>query len=312
MSSLPRTPASPDIAPRWNVGDAVVHRVDELILPPETGPWLIPAATPDLVTQIPWLTPDFADRQGALHLAVHSFAVETGGLRVLVDTGIGNGKSRSNPAWDNLDTPYLDRLTAAGFPPESVDVVILTHLHTDHVGWNTRPTGRGGWEPTFPRARYLVSRAEADYWSSADIDDSRRQMLSDSVDPVRDSGRLELIDVPADGANVAPGLRLLPTPGHTPGQVAVHLRSAGHSAVITGDCIHHPVQMARPALCSSVDVDPEQAARTRRGLLARLADSDTLLLGSHFAPPTAGFVRSEGDSGTYRLSPVPGERPGTV
>jgi glyoxylase-like metal-dependent hydrolase (beta-lactamase superfamily II) len=283
-----------------------------LVLPPETGPWLIPAATPDLVTRIPRLTPAIADPHGTLHLAVHSFAVETAGLRVLVDTGIGNGKSRSNPAWDNLDTPYLDRLTAAGFPPESVDIVILTHLHTDHVGWNTRPVGRGRWEPTFPHARYLVSRAEADYWSSADIDDSRRQMLSDSVHPVRDSGRLELIDVPADGADVAPGLRLLPTPGHTPGQVAVQLHSAGHSAVITGDCIHHPVQMARPALCSSVDVDPVQAARTRRGLLARLAGSDTLLLGSHFVPPTAGFVRSEGDGGTYRLSPVPGELPSTA
>ncbi|KIE26792.1 beta-lactamase [Streptomyces sp. MUSC 125] len=312
MSSLPHTPASPDSSPRWNVGDAVVHRVDELVLPPETGPWLIPAATPDLVTQIPWLTPAFADPRGALHLAVHSFAVETGGLRVLVDTGIGNGKSRANPAWDNLDTPYLDRLAAAGFPPESVDMVILTHLHTDHVGWNTRPSGPGRWEPTFPHARYLVSRIEADYWSSADMDASRRQMLSDSVHPVRESGQLELIDVPADGADVAPGLRLLPTPGHTPGQVAVHLHSAGHSAVITGDCIHHPVQMARPALCSSVDVDPAQAARTRRSLLARLAGTDTLLLGSHFAPPTAGFVRSEGDSGTYRLSPVPGERPRTA
>ncbi|MEU8523781.1 MBL fold metallo-hydrolase [Streptomyces sp. NPDC048577] len=312
MSSLPRTPAATGGAPRWSVGDAVVHRIDELVLPPETGPWLIPKATPDLVAQVPWLAPDFADSRGTLHLAVHSFAVETGGLRVLVDTGVGNGKSRANPAWDNLDTPYLDHLTSAGFAPESVDIVILTHLHTDHVGWNTRLSDGGRWEPTFPHARYLVSRAEADHWSGAELDESRRRMLSDSVDPVRDSGQLELVDVPAEGVDVAPGLRLLPTPGHTPGQVAVHLHSAGHSAVITGDCIHHPVQMAHADLCSSVDVDPEQASRTRRSLLARLAGTDTLLLGSHFAPPTAGFVRSEGDSGTYRLLPVPGERPRTA
>jgi glyoxylase-like metal-dependent hydrolase (beta-lactamase superfamily II) len=283
----------------------VVHRVDEVILPPETGPWLLPAATPALVT--PWLIPAFADPGGNLHLAVHSFAIETGGLRILVDTGIGNGKSRSNPAWHNLDTPYLDRLIGAGFAPQTVDLVILTHLHTDHVGWNTRPTGRGGWEPTFPHARYLVSRTEADYWSSTDLDDSRRQMFADSVDPVRDSGQLELIDVPAEGAEVAPGLRLLPAPGHTPGQVAVELSSAGHSALISGDCVHHPVQMAHPALCSSVDIDPEQAARTRRGLLARLAGSDTLLLGSHFAPPTAGTVHTEDGGDTYRLLPIPGD-----
>ncbi|MFE9258547.1 MBL fold metallo-hydrolase [Streptomyces sp. NPDC006879] len=309
MSFLPSAPASCDTAPRWRIGDAVVHRIDELTLPPETGPWLLPTATAGLVTQVPWLTPDFVDSRGTLRLAVHSFAVEIGGLRVLVDTGIGNGKSRSNPAWDNLDTPYLDRLAAAGFPPESVDLVILTHLHTDHVGWNTRLTGEGSWKPTFPHARYLVCRTEADYWSSADIDETRRQMLADSVDPVRESGQLHLIDVPEEGSDVAPGLRLLPTPGHTPGQVAVHLESVGQGAVITGDCIHHPVQMAHPDLCSSADVDPEQAAGSRRRLLARLAGSDTLLLGSHFAPPTAGYVRAEDDGDSYHLSPVPGEVP---
>ncbi|MEE4419174.1 MBL fold metallo-hydrolase [Streptomyces bugieae] len=289
--------------PAWAVGDLLVHRVDETELPPPTGAWLLPDAIPDVVDDAPWLRPDFATSDGALQLASHSFAIEADGLRVLVDTGIGNGKTRANPAWDHLDTPYLRRLTAAGFAPESVDLVILTHLHTDHVGWNTFERD-GSWIPTFPHARYLVARAEWDYWAGVEMDEPRRQMFRDSVHPVRDAGLLDLVDVPAAGGEVAPGIRLRPTPGHTPGQVAVELHSGAHSAVITGDCVHHPVQLHRPAITSCVDIDPAQAIHSRRELLASLADTETLLLGSHFPPPTAGLVTAEG--GTYRLRPVPG------
>ncbi|MDH6128051.1 MBL fold metallo-hydrolase [Kitasatospora sp. GP82] len=290
-------------APTWTVGDLLVRRVDEVALPPQTGSWLLPAATPDIVNRTPWLQPHFATPDGVLHLASHSFAFEVNGLRVLVDTGIGNGKTRANPAWHNLDTAYLQRLTDAGFAPESVDLVILTHLHTDHVGWNTRNDG-GTWVPTFPNARYLTSRTEWDYWADVDMEEARKQMFHDSVHPIRDAGLLDLADVPGTGAVVAPGVRLLPTPGHTPGQIAVGLRSAGQSAVITGDCVHHPVQLRHPDITSCVDSDATQAARTRRELLAALADTETLLLGSHFPPPTAGLVVSEGRG--YRLVPTPG------
>ncbi|MEU7136558.1 MBL fold metallo-hydrolase [Streptomyces sp. NPDC046261] len=300
---LPATSPDAGPAPTWTVGDFVVHRVDEMTLPPQTGGWLLPDATPTVVSRTPWLRPDFAAADGTLRLATHTFAVEANGLRVLVDTGIGNGKPRANPAWHDLETAYLQRLTAAGFAPESVDLVVLTHLHTDHVGWNTR-SRNGAWVPTFPHARYLTSRAEWDHWAAADMDDNRRQMFHDSVHPVSEAGLLDLIDVPEAGAEVVPGLRLLPTPGHTPGQVAVELRSAGRSAVITGDCVHHPVQLAHPGIGSCVDTDPDRAARTRRALLAALAGTETLLLGTHFPPPTAGLVVPEGDG--YRLEPVPG------
>ncbi|PBC83903.1 MULTISPECIES: MBL fold metallo-hydrolase [unclassified Streptomyces] len=298
-------PAVSDAAPAWTVGEITVRRIDETALPAPTGRWLLPDATPDVVAQAPWLQQDFTDHDGTLRLATHSFAIETQGLRLLVDTGIGNGKARTNPAWDHLDSDYLPRLTAAGFAPDAVDLVLLTHLHTDHVGWNTR-ADRGDWVPTFPRARYLTARTEWDHWSGQDLDDARRQMFRDSVHPVRDAGLLDLVEVPGEGATVAPGVRLLPTPGHTPGQFAVELRSAGRTALITGDCIHHPVQLPRPDICSCADVDPAQAARTRRSLLASLAGTDTLLLGSHFPPPTAGRVIAEGDA--YRLSPVAPDR----
>ncbi|MDG9688960.1 MBL fold metallo-hydrolase [Streptomyces sp. DH17] len=289
--------------PSWTVGDTTVHRIDETLLPPATGPWLLPGATPDVVNREPWLHPDFADADGVLRLGSHSFALTTGGLRVLVDTGIGNGKTRANPAWHNLRTDYLERLTAAGFPPETVDLVILTHLHTDHVGWNTRRTD-AGWVPTFPNARYVVSRAEREFWAGYTMDEPRRQMFRDSVDPVEDAGLLDAVEVPAEGTDLAPGLRLLPTPGHTPGHVTVRVGEAGAGAIVTGDCVHHPVQLARPALGSCVDIDPARAESTRRSLLASLAGTDTLVLGTHFPPPTAGRVVHQGDA--YRLTPVPG------
>nr|WP_326847268.1 MBL fold metallo-hydrolase [Streptomyces kaniharaensis] len=292
-----------------------MRRVDEIELPRQTGPWLLPDATRQVLDQAPWLRPDFADAD-VPRLASHGFAVEAGGLRIVVDTGIGNAKPRANPAWNGLDTDFLERLTAAGFPPESVDLVITTHLHTDHVGWNTRLDG-GGWVPTFPNARYLTSRTEWDHWAAADLDEARAQMFRDSVHPVRDAGQYDAVAVPeqghgnADGYEVAPGVLLVPAPGHTPGQVAVELRGSDRRALITGDSIHHPVQLSHPHVHSCVDTDPATAVRTRARLLDALADTDTLLLGTHFPQPTAGTVRRE--NGRYRLLAEPGaELPATA
>ncbi|MFJ7995915.1 MBL fold metallo-hydrolase [Streptomyces sp. NPDC096310] len=296
-----RTPPATPL-PSWTVGDLTVHRVDEVALPPATGPWLLPDATPEVVTGRNWLRPDFADRAGVLRLDSHSFAFTVDGVRVLVDTGIGNGKERANPAWHDLRTDFLERLTAGGFPPDSVDLVILTHLHADHVGWNTRKAD-GAWVPTFPRARYLTSRTEREFWAGYAMDEARRQMFRDSVIPVERAGLLDVVDVPAEGAEIVPGLRLVPTPGHTPGHVAVRLTSRGGTALITGDCVHHPVQLAHPAIGACVDIDPRRSEATRHELLGALAGTDTLLLGTHFAPPTAGRVITDGNA--YRLLPVP-------
>ncbi|MBO8196569.1 MBL fold metallo-hydrolase [Streptomyces oryzae] len=293
----------PTAIPSWQVGDLTLHRVDEIPLPPATGNWLLPDATPQVVARHDWLRPDFADHEGVLRLASHSFAFSAGGLRVVVDTGIGNGKTRANPAWHDLRTDYLQRLTAAGFPPDAVDLVILTHLHTDHVGWNTHRAADGTWAPTFPNARYLTSHAEREFWAGYAMDEARAQMFRDSVQPVEEAGLLDLVHLPDEGLEVAPGLRLLPTPGHTPGHLAVRLDSRGASALITGDCVHHPVQLPEPGITSCADIDPAQAGTTRRALLAALVGTGTLVLGTHFPPPTAGQVSGDADGG-YRLVPV--------
>ncbi|MEU5187052.1 MBL fold metallo-hydrolase [Streptomyces klenkii] len=295
----PATPrqATPATSTGWRLGDIVVRRVDEIELPRQTGPWLLPDATREVLDEASWLRPDFADSE-VPRLASHSFAVEAGGLRIVVDTGIGNGKTRANPAWNGLDTDFLERLAAAGFPPESVDLVITTHLHTDHVGWNTRLVGED-WVPAFPNARYVTSRTEWDHWAATDLDEARTQMFRDSVRPVRDAGQYDLVDVPEQGHEVAPGVLLIPAPGHTPGQVAVELRGSDRRALITGDSIHHPVQLSHPHVHSCVDIDPSQAIRTRARLLDGVADTDALLLGTHFPRPTAGTVRRE--HGRYRL-----------
>ncbi|MEU1478315.1 MBL fold metallo-hydrolase [Streptomyces sp. NPDC005760] len=284
----------------WRIGEMTVHQVAEVPLR-GFGRWLLPQATPEVVAETPWLHPSYADAEGQLLGSVNAFAVEIGGRRVLVDTAVGNDKSRPFPAWDHLTTPFMEALAAVGFTPENVDLVINTHFHADHVGWNTRLVG-DTWQPTFTNARYVSSQAEHDYWAGIELSDDEREMFQDSIEPVRASGRLTPVEVPADGTVVTPGVRLLPAPGHTPGQSLVRLESGGRSAVISADCMHHPVQFVRTAMCSTVDVDPDQATRTRQALFSELAKDDTVLFGSHFDGTVAGLVQRDGDS--YRFSPV--------
>ncbi|MDP2639283.1 MAG: MBL fold metallo-hydrolase, partial [Betaproteobacteria bacterium] len=161
-----------------------------------------------------------------------------------------------------------------------------THLHVDHVGWNTRLI-EGKWVPTFANARYLFGRREWEHWTSDEAKHRDGDVMGDSVRPIIDAGLAELVDM---HHALTPEVRLEPTPGHTPGHVSVRISSRGEEAVITGDLMHHPLQCAEPDLANNFDVDAAAARRTRRKFLARHANRPVLVLGTHFAPPTGGWV----------------------
>lgn len=278
---------------RWRVGDVRVTRVVELEVAGAIT-WLLPDATPENLARVSWLHPHFVDARGRAVLSIHAFVVESGDRRILVDTCVGNDKERTLPAWNRRQGPFLDDLAAAGFPPESIDTVLCTHLHIDHVGWNTRLVD-GRWVPTFPNARYLWHRAELEHWQKHP-ETVYGDVLGDSVQPVLDAG---LVDLVAGDHGVTDEVRLEPTPGHTPGHVSVRIASRGEEAVVTGDLLHHPAQCAHPDWGSRADVDPDRARATRHAFLERHAGRPVLVLGTHFASPTAGRLVRDGEA--YRL-----------
>ncbi|MFP6816955.1 MAG: MBL fold metallo-hydrolase [Pseudomonadales bacterium] len=279
---------------QWQIGDVKVTRVVEMEV---TGGsrFILPDATRDACLPMEWLKPHFIDDAGNLVMSIHALVIDTGDRRVVVDTCIGNDKQRSIPNWTNLQTSFLADLTGAGYPRESIDTVLCTHLHVDHVGWNTMLVD-GEWVPTFPNARYLVADKEFQYWDSAEADQLNEGIMGDSVRPIADAGLMDLVDWEH---KLCEEIWLEPTPGHTPGHVSVHIRSAGAEALITGDCIHHPCQMTRTDWCSSADYDMDEGRQTRERLLATYVDSDILVIGTHFATPTAGYIRRLEDGGYW-------------
>lgn len=273
----------------WQIGSVKVTRIVELEAVGGSR-FILPDATPEACREIAWMAPHFMDEEGRLRMSVHALVVDTGERRILVDTCIGNDKERPVPAWSNLQTRFLEDLEEAGYAPSTIDTVLCTHLHVDHVGWNTRLV-EGRWVPTFPRARYLFSEREWAYWNEAD-DDEYGPVIDDSVRPIVEADLAELV---ADDAVLCDEVRLQPTPGHTPGHVSVLIESEGQRALITGDFVHHPCQLARPDWGSSADWDPARARTTREHTLDELADAPVLVIGTHFATPTAGHVKRDGE-----------------
>jgi glyoxylase-like metal-dependent hydrolase (beta-lactamase superfamily II) len=282
---------------RWNVGDITIVSVleDETAhIPPV---FFFPDADEAAVQRHGWLVPDFADEHGAITLRVQAFVVDQPGRRVLVDPCVGNDKPRPMPFWNQQSWPFLERLADAGYAPASIDLVVHTHLHADHVGWDTRLVG-GTWVPTFPNARHLYTQRELDYCRRGD-NPGTENVYADSVAPVVDAG---LADVVAEDADLGEGLRLEPTLGHTPGHVSLWVRSAGETALITGDFLHHPVQCAHPEWAEVGDENVERGRETRRRMLARAAETGALFVGTHFPTRPAGKVVADG--GAFRFVPV--------
>jgi glyoxylase-like metal-dependent hydrolase (beta-lactamase superfamily II) len=284
----------------WQVGRATITPVVEV--ESKTSPKFLfrgldKAGVSAVAERAPWLDGSFVDDGGYLLQRIQCLLIELDGTRIAVDTCVGNDKTRANPGWHNLQLPFLADLAAAGFPAESIDAVICTHLHVDHVGWNTTLVD-GQWVPTFPNARYVFAQPELEYWQATTYPEGD-DIFGDSVAPVLAAGRADL--VPVDH-RIDGGIRLDSTPGHTPGHVSVVVESEGQQAVITGDMIHTPVQIAEIGLSSAFDYDQGAAAETRQQFLSRYADG-ALVIGTHWGGPGAGRIRRE--NGGWAVDPVP-------
>ena len=284
------------------IGEASVVRVDEMRGPSFKATTLFPDFRQEVFDEhAHWLVPNYFDPgKGTVVMSLHSWVIRTPRHTILVDTCVGNDKDRL-PAerWHRQNNPYLERLRAAGIRPEEVDVVLCTHLHPDHVGWNTKLED-GRWAPTFPNARYLFSRTEYEHFQglARNTEDSNMDRLcfNDSVLPVVEAGRAELVE----GAHaIDDGLLIEPAPGHTPGHVTLKLESADSAAIFTGDILHHPIQVYQPGWNSRFCALPEAARATRRRVLDYCVERHALLMPAHFGAPHAGHVESAGE--TYRL-----------
>lgn len=275
----------------WQVGDVTVTAIVELWDFRDHINMTIEDAAPHEVIALPWLHPHYATPAGEQRMNFQAFVVRTPDRIIMVDTCIGNGRERGFDVFSNLQTSFLEDLAAIGIGRGDVDLVLCTHLHHDHVGWNTMWED-GRWVPTFPNARYLFGQTEKDGWERfrADGDHDIRHLV-DSIDPIVAAGLADFVE--ADVA-VCPEIRLAPSHGHTPGHMHVCIASRGAQAVITGDLMHHPIQCAMPHRIARFDLDKQAGRDTRIGFVERYSDSDVLIIGSHFAEPSAGFIRGTG------------------
>jgi glyoxylase-like metal-dependent hydrolase (beta-lactamase superfamily II) len=275
------------------IGDLVIHRIieDESAFSPALE--FLPGLTPErLAENREWLAPAALDSENKLILCFQSYVIRTPHHTVIVDTCIGNDKDRAaRPRWHRKnDDTWMRGLAAAGLTVDDIDVVMCTHLHVDHVGWNTKLVD-GRWVPTFPKARYIFSKRELDYWNEQHAK-TPIAPIEDSVLPIVAAGRADLVT--SDHA-VDDYIRMMPTPGHTPDHFAVRVGRGRDDAVITGDLMHSPLQARYPELSMRADTDQMQSAQTRRSFLERYCDTDTLCCTIHFPPPSSGLIKRWGD-----------------
>jgi len=273
---------------KWQIGDVDIIQIIEI----EGGKLIqssIPEATPENIKKIDWLYPNFADENGKLKALVQTFLIKSDGKNILVDTCNGNHKNRPTcPDWGNLHSDFLNRLNNLGIKESDIDMVVCTHLHFDHVGWNTKLED-DVWVPTFPNAEYLFVKDEYKYWEQKpdkEVEDDKLA-FDDSVSPIVKAGLSQLVNADYRTDN---NIGFMSTPGHTPGHVSILIKSQGKRAIISGDFLHHPCQLEHPEWTMDADTLPDKALETRKRILEDIADTDTLLIGTHFAQPVAGRV----------------------
>jgi len=241
------------------------------------------------------------DAQAAIfRIEVRSYVLQVDGLNVLIDTCCGNDKIRSVPWADRLQSDWLINLARAGFAPDDIHLVLCTHLHADHVGWNTR-LANGAWVPTFPNARYVFSRKDYEFFKQQTHEAHNREAYLDSVLPVVDAGLADIVD--SDHCvhrHIEDGIWLEDAAGHSPGSIVVNAQRGGARAVFMGDILHHPIQLVRPDIAFFADESPAEACATRARLLGQCADNGAILLPAHFPDPPAGRVLRDGSCFAYQ------------
>jgi glyoxylase-like metal-dependent hydrolase (beta-lactamase superfamily II) len=281
----------------FKVGDITIHRVVE-----QEGPFFdpltfFPTLSKELLAENRgWLTDGgYLDRaNGELVLCIQSYLIQTPHHNILIDSCVGNHKPRpTRPFWNMMNTDAFERnLKATGVTVDQIDYVMCTHLHVDHVGWNTK-LENGRWVPTFPNAKYVFSDRELAYWTEAEQkDQALAPWITDSVLPIVAAKREEVVKSDFSFSDI---LKLIPTPGHTIDHFSVQVGKPGNDAVITGDMIHSPIQARYPELGMRVDYSSPQAGESRRKLFGHLCDSSTLVCTAHFPSPSSGRIKRWGD-----------------
>jgi glyoxylase-like metal-dependent hydrolase (beta-lactamase superfamily II) len=279
----------------WQIGDVTVTRIVELWDFQDNIQMTMPEATAEEVIAMQWLHPHYATPDGKQRMNFQGFVIDTPDRLIIVDSCIGAGRQRDFDVFCNLPNGFLEDLDSMGIHRQDVDTVMCTHLHFDHVGWNTyRDPVTGEYQPTFPNARYLFGRTEYEAWQNVIRHDGVHTdtHLVECVDPIVALGLADFIE--ADH-QIAEGIWCEPSHGHTPGHVHVRISSKGEEAVITGDLMHHPMQCAMPHRTATFDMDKDAGRATRVGFVEKYADSGVMVIGAHFAEPTAGHIATHGD-----------------
>jgi glyoxylase-like metal-dependent hydrolase (beta-lactamase superfamily II) len=279
----------------WQVGEVTITRVVELWDFQDNINMTMPDATAEEVVAMEWLHPHYATPDGKQRMNFQGFVVQAPGRVIVVDSCIGAGRQRDFDVFCDLPEGFLEDLESLGISRHDVDTVMCTHLHFDHVGWNTyKDPATGAFKPTFPNARYLFGRTEYEAWQNVIRHDGIHTdtHLVECVDPIVALGLADFIE---PDHQIAPGIVCEPSHGHTPGHVHVRISSQGQDAVITGDLMHHPMQCAMPYRQATFDLDKEAGRQTRVGFVEKYVDSGVMVIGAHFAEPTAGHITTHGE-----------------
>ena len=286
------------------LGRMRIHKVHEMDSPVPLLSQLPGTTGEDMQRLLTWYDqPDEVNpdpEASFMTFSVHSWVIEIDGKRILIDTCCGNHKDRALPEVHQLDTDYLGNLRRAGFEPGDIDMVMCTHLHFDHVGWNTR-LDNGKWVPTFPNARYVFGRRDFEYFKTDPTgEELHNAAFVDSIVPVMEAGQGDIVDENAVAhREIGDGVWLEPAFGHSPGCCTVNAQADGPPGIFWGDVIHHPVQLIRHDLPFAFDTDGAQACQVRKATMERLADTDTMCFPAHFRRTSAGYVKRDGDAFSY-------------